>query len=106
MENKKLIKKIESYKKMSNYKIKALISMLKILKLINKEFFYLLVSISFGLFVAYLIKVPFLAFLICHFIIWQSIGKKVIDKKEIKKDNIEMDLVITELSKYIKQKKV
>ena len=53
-----------------------------------------------------LTKIPFLIYLITHLIIWKVFSDRLLNKKEIEKDNLEMSFVISELNVFLKQKKV
>jgi uncharacterized membrane protein len=104
MEKKELLQEIESYKSKSRFKIKTIILFLRVIKNVNTDVFYLLLSLSIGFLISYLIGISILLFLFTHFISWVIISPYILNKKTMTEENDEINFIINELIKYLQNK--
>jgi hypothetical protein len=105
MENKELLKEIDGFEKKSNFSNKMNIFTYKVLKFINNEYVYFTLSFLATMLTCYIVEFNYLFVTFLHFVCWYFLSDKMINKEKIKKENRDIDYLITTIKSHIKTKK-
>lgn len=105
MNNKDVLKEIEGFENKSDFSNKKTIFLCRIMKFLNNEKSYFLLSLVSALSSCYFFDVSLLFGLICHFIFWVTLRKSFIDNDKTKRENEGFDLIITTIRTHLNNKK-
>jgi hypothetical protein len=105
MEEKELMEELSFYKSKSNFTVKFFILLFSLIERINNQVFYLVLSLSTAFLLCYIFNINYLSMLICHFILWITLGKKLFNQDKMVEENKEISFLIKELKKHLKNKK-
>ena len=104
MENKEVIKEISGFENKSNFSNKMTIVLYKVLKSLNNETSYLVLSLVSTFLSCYIFDFSYLFGLITHFTIWMLFRKSIIDKEKYQKENSNIDLIIVTIKNHLNKK--
>ena len=104
MENREALKEIAGFENKSNFSNKMTIMLYTVLKLLNNENSYLVLSLVSTFLSCYIFDFSYLFGLITHFTIWMLFRKSIIDKDKYRKENSNIDLIVNTIKNHLNKK--
>lgn len=104
MENREALKEIVGFENKSNFSNKMTIMLYTVLKLLNNENSYLVLSLVSTFLSCYIFDFSYLFGLITHFTIWMLFRKSIIDKDKYRKENSNIDLIVSTIKNHLNKK--
>ena len=104
MKKTEVLKEIAGFENKSNFSNKMTIALYTVLKSLNNETSYLLLSLMSTFLACFIFDFTYLFGLITHFTIWTLFRSKIIDKDKYKKENSDIDLIISTIKNHLNKK--
>lgn len=104
MDNKELLKEIEGFENKSNFSNKMTIVLYTVLKLVNNEASYLILSLLSTFLSCYIFGFEYLTGFIIHFVIWTLFRHKFIDSDKYKEENSKINIIIDTIRQHLNKK--
>jgi hypothetical protein len=104
MRNLEVLKEIEGFEKKSNLSNRMNILFYSLLKFLNNETSYLLLSLTSTFVSCYIFDFSYLTGLIIHFLAWTLFRSKFINIDKYKKENDDISLIVQTLKNHLNKK--
>lgn len=104
MENREALKEIAGFENKSNFSNKMTIVLYTVLKSLNNETSYLVLSLMSTFLACFIFDFSYLFGLITHFTVWTLFRTKFIDRDKYKKENSDIDLIINTIKSHLNKK--
>jgi len=104
MKDSEVLKEIEGFEKKSNLNNRINILFYSLLKLLNNESSYLLISLMSTFLSCFIFGFSYLFGLLAHFTVWISFRSQIVDTDKCKKENSDIDLIISTIKKHLNKK--
>jgi len=104
MENKDYLKEIEGYENKSNFFNRVNITIYQLLRLLNNETSYLILSLLSTFLSCYIFGFSYITGLVLHCLVWTIFRKKIINKDKYDYENKNIDLIIEALKTHLNKK--
>lgn len=104
MENREALKEIAGFENKSNFSNKMTIVLYTVLKSLNNETSYLVLSLMSTFLACFIFDFSYFFGLITHFTVWTLFRSKFIDRDKYKKENSDIDLIIDTIKNHLNKK--
>jgi hypothetical protein len=99
-----VLNEIKGFENKSNFSNKMDVAIYTVLKNLNNETSYLILSLSSTFLSCYIFGFSYLFGLIAHFTVWSLFRNKIIDKDKYQRENSDIDLIIQTIKNHLNKK--